>query len=119
MVPKTKKLHCPGFAATPVIPISMYEIPIGVRDITNGTYAEGVAFQSPGFAAMPRTRVMGQGDMVTPTGLDNRPAFMARSCCATIGTPHPAFVKPRWGLVPCGTVDPGCAAGAATLGFGM
>ncbi len=44
----------------------------------NGTYAEGVTFHSPGFAAMPRTPGnVGHGDMVTPTGLDNRPAFMA------------------------------------------
>ncbi len=47
-------------------------------DIANGTYAEGVTFHSPGFAAMPRTPGnVGHGDMVTPTGLDNRPAFMA------------------------------------------
>ncbi len=52
-------------------------------NMANGTYAEGVPFQSPGFAATPRTPGnAGQGDVVTPTGLDNRPAFRARSCCA-------------------------------------
>ncbi len=48
------------------------------NDRAHGTYAEGVAFHSPGFAATPRTpgNVV-RGDMVTPTGLDNRPTFMA------------------------------------------
>ncbi len=29
------------------------------------------------------------------------------------------FVKPRWGIRMRGWVYPGCAAGAATLGYGM
>ncbi len=46
--------------------------------MANGTYAEGVTFQSPGFAATPRTPGNAErGDMVTPTGLDKRPTFMA------------------------------------------
>ncbi len=46
--------------------------------MTDGTYAEGVTFHSPGFAAVPRTPGNGRhGDMVTPTGLDNRPTCMA------------------------------------------
>ncbi len=51
-----------------------YTVIAVTNDMANGTYAEGVAFQSPGFAArrVPRNR-----DMVTPTGLDNRPACMA------------------------------------------
>ncbi len=47
-------------------------------DIAHGTYAEGVTFHSPGFAAMPRTPGnVEHGNAITPTGLDNRPAFMA------------------------------------------
>ncbi len=46
--------------------------------MAHGTYAEGVRFQSPGFAALPRT--LGHTDKrhaITPTGLDNRSSFMA------------------------------------------
>ncbi len=47
-------------------------------NVADGTYAEGVTFQSPGFAAPPRTPGNAvRGDMVTPTGLDNRPTCMA------------------------------------------
>ncbi len=89
--------------------------------MTDGTYAEGVAFHSPGFAATPRTPGNAvHGDMVTPTGLDNRPTCMAMFVLHERSVRgHHAFVKPRWGLDSARHVNPGCAAGAATLGFGM
>ncbi len=68
--------------------------------MTDGTYAEGVTFHSPGFAATPRTPGNAvHGDMVTPTGLDNRPTCMAMFVLHERSVRgHHAFVKPRWGL---------------------
>ncbi len=61
-----------------------------------------------------------QRNAVTPTGLHNRPTFMAASSMDKRSVRrHPAFVKPRWVWIPRGVVNPGCAAGAAPLGFGM
>ncbi len=89
--------------------------------VAHGTYANGVRFHSPGFAATPRTLGLArQPNAVTPTGLHNRPTSMAvfvlddrlvRGQCG--------FVKPRWGLDCTQHGKPGCAASAVTLGFGM
>ncbi len=90
-------------------------------DMAHGTYAEGVRFQSPGFAALPRT--LGHTDKrhaITPTGLDNRSSFMAAFVMDDgLVTQASRFVKPRWGLDRVRHGVPRYAAKPRTLGCGM
>ncbi len=89
--------------------------------MTNGTYAEGVTFHSPGFAATPRTPGYAvHGDCGYPNGVGQSPDVHGDIRVArTIGTRHPAFVKPRWGLDSARPGLPRVRRCAATLGFGM
>ncbi len=77
--------------------------------VAHGTYANGVRFHSPGFAATPRTLGLArQPNAVTPTGLHNRPTSMAVLVMdkRLVGGQR-GFVKPRWGLDARGLVTQG------------
>ncbi len=67
--------------------------------MAHGTYAEGVTFHSPGFAAMPRTPGNVEHGNGYPNGVGQSPGVHGGVRVArTIGTRHTEFVKPRWGF---------------------